>query len=136
MGELDAPTSNSPSGELDEPYIQLTQWLVGLVDSTCHRTSWTWLIQLARWRVSNLPDGELDRPIQLTQQRIESVLSNSPSGELDQSHTMHSRVRNSLLRVSIKLSLVSSRSELSLKLYDKNDKNLFSRISSNRSYKR
>ena len=93
-------------------HIQLSQWRVGSSNPTCHWTSWTHNIQLAQWRVG-------------------SISSNFPSGNLDHSHTMHSRLWNSLFRVSIKLSLVSSRSKLPLKFYVKNDKDLFSRMNLN-----
>ena len=108
-------TSNSPNGELDRP-IQLAVWLVG-------------------WTTSNSPNGGLDQPNPARRWASWITLVQIRLCQMDQSRTMQSCLWNSFLRVLIKLSLVSSQSKLLLKLYDKNDEDLFSRISSNQSYK-
>ena len=66
--------------------------------------------------------------LQLAQRRVGSVLFKFAFVKLDQSRTMHFNLRNFPLRASVKLSLVSSQSELPLKLYRKKNKDLFSRI--------
>ena len=70
---------------------------------------------------------------QLAQWLVGSTTSNTPSVELNQDSRL--TLMNSHLRNWIKLSFVSSRPELPLKLYDKINKDLFSHISSNQSYK-
>ena len=145
--------SNSPLGELDEP-CPTSQQRVGSTNPT--RSSNSSLGELdehhstrptARWSTnpprptvswinqSNSPLGELDEPFQTRPTASCSVFSSFAFAELDQTRTMQSRLRNSPLWVSVELSLVSSRSELPLKLYRKNEKNLFSCISSDQSYK-
>ena len=111
---------------------QLAQRRVGQTDPTRRWASWT--------NHSSL--GELDEPlsnrvtaswinqVQLSVGRVGSVMSGFAFAELDQSRTFQFCLRNSPLLVSVELSLVSSRLELSLKLYRQYNKNLFSRISS------
>lgn len=94
--------------------------------------SWINHFQLTQRRIestkSNSSLGELDDPSLTRQQRVGSVSSSFVFADSDQSKTMHYRLQNSPLWVSVELSLISSRSELPLKLYGKNDKSLFSRM--------
>ncbi|KAF2589036.1 hypothetical protein F2Q70_00039508 [Brassica cretica] len=109
------------------PYGELEQHLPAL-----HMASRDTIIPLAIWRAEaassrsprpGSPYGE--------QGRLRPARHMASMIALHQCHALSSRLHSFVLQASAILSLDSSRLELPLELYDKNHKDLFSRISSN-----